>query len=299
MTAQGGVVPIDSARERPVSLLDSGPVGGTLGSRFVGAGYQEPNIICTDVGGTSFDVSLVIDGDVQLEHEPVIAQYTFKVPKVAVKSIGAGGGSIAWVDDIGVLKVGPRSAGAQPGPACYGRGGTLPTVTDANLVLGYLNPDNFLGGTMRLDRDAAVAALAPSPSNSVDRQGDGRGGAPDHELAHGRLLPCVNDRARLRPREFGLFAYGGAGGEPRRRLLRRGGCQRDPRARGRNRVQRARHAQRILVHLFDRRGRSAPRSTRPRSTPSGRSSTSSRRPPRRNWRARASPSRPRASGAAC
>ncbi len=122
MTAEGGVVPIASARERPVSLLDSGPVGGTLGSRFVGGDYRVPNIICTDVGGTSFDVSLVIDGDVQLEHEPVIAQYSFKVPKVAVKSIGAGGGSIAWVDDIGVLKVGPHSAGAQPGPACYGRG---------------------------------------------------------------------------------------------------------------------------------------------------------------------------------
>ena len=143
MTSEGGVVPIESARLRPVGLLDSGPVGGTLGSRFVGRAYGEPNVICTDVGGTSFDVSLVIDDDLQLENDPVIAQYAFKVPKVAVKSIGAGGGSIAWVDSIRVLKVGPRSTGAQPGPACYGRGGTLPTVTDANLILGYLNAQNF------------------------------------------------------------------------------------------------------------------------------------------------------------
>jgi N-methylhydantoinase A/oxoprolinase/acetone carboxylase beta subunit/N-methylhydantoinase B/oxoprolinase/acetone carboxylase alpha subunit len=211
MTAQGGVVPIGSARERPVSLLDSGPVGGTLGSRFVGAGYDEANIICTDVGGTSFDVSLVIDGDVQLEHEPVIAQYSFKVPKVAVKSIGAGGGSIAWVDDIGVLKVGPRSAGAQPGPACYGRGGTVPTVTDANLVLGYLNPDNFLGGAMRLDRDAAVAALTPL----ADRLGQSveETAAGVHRIMNSHMADLLRSSTIERgydPREFGLFAYGGA-----------------------------------------------------------------------------------------
>lgn len=211
MTAQGGVVPIDAARERPVSLLDSGPVGGTLGSRFVGAGYAEPNIICTDVGGTSFDVSLVIDGDVQLEHEPVIAQYSFKVPKVAVKSIGAGGGSIAWVDDIGVLKVGPRSAGAQPGPACYGRGGTVPTVTDANLVLGYLNPDNFLGGKMRLDRDAAVAALEPLAEQlgqSVEETAAGVHRIMNSHMAD--LLRASTIERGYDPREFGLFAYGGA-----------------------------------------------------------------------------------------
>jgi N-methylhydantoinase A/oxoprolinase/acetone carboxylase beta subunit/N-methylhydantoinase B/oxoprolinase/acetone carboxylase alpha subunit len=211
MTAGGGVVPIDSAQERPVSLLDSGPVGGTLGSRFVGRDYGEQNIICTDVGGTSFDVSLVIDGDVQPDHEPVIAQYSFRIPKVAVKSIGAGGGSIAWVDDIGVLKVGPTSAGAIPGPACYGRGGTLPTMTDANLVLGYLNPDNFLGGTMRLDRDAAVAALQPL----ADRLGQTveQTAAGVHRIMNSHMADLLRASTIERghdPREFALFAYGGA-----------------------------------------------------------------------------------------
>ncbi|MCW2954972.1 MAG: hypothetical protein JWQ48_4142 [Conexibacter sp.] len=211
MTAEGGVVPIDSARERPVGLLDSGPVGGTLGSRFVGRAYGEPNIICTDVGGTSFDVSLVIDDDLQLEHEPVIAQYAFKVPKVAVKSIGAGGGSIAWVDQIGVLKVGPRSAGAQPGPACYGRGGTVPTVTDANLILGYLNPENFLGGTMTLDRAAALAAFEPLAQRLGQTVEETAAGV--HRIMNSHMADLLRSSTIERahdPRDFALFAYGGA-----------------------------------------------------------------------------------------
>ena len=211
MTAEGGVVPIESARERPVSLLDSGPVGGTLGSRFVGRAYGEPNIICTDVGGTSFDVSLVIDDDLQLEEEPVIAQYAFKVPKVAVKSIGAGGGSIAWIDQIGVLKVGPQSAGARPGPACYGLGGTEPTVTDANVILGYLNPDNFLGGAMELDRDAAFRAfetLAEQLGQSVEETAAGVHRIMNSHMAD--LLRASSIERGHDPRDFALFAYGGA-----------------------------------------------------------------------------------------
>lgn len=211
MTAEGGVVPIASARERPVSLLDSGPVGGTLGSNFVGRSYDEPNIICTDVGGTSFDVSLVIGGGLQLENEPVIAQYVFKVPKVAVKSIGAGGGSIAWVDPIGVLKVGPQSAGAQPGPACYGRGGTLPTVTDANLLLGYLNPENFLGGTMALDRDAATRAFTPLAERLGQTVEETAAGV--HRIMNAHMADLLRSSTIERghdPREFALFAYGGA-----------------------------------------------------------------------------------------
>jgi N-methylhydantoinase A/oxoprolinase/acetone carboxylase beta subunit/N-methylhydantoinase B/oxoprolinase/acetone carboxylase alpha subunit len=211
MTAEGGVVPIDSARERPVSLLDSGPVGGTLGSHFVGRSYGEPNIICTDVGGTSFDVSLVIGDSLQLEHEPVIAQYAFKVPKVAVKSIGAGGGSIAWVDPIGVLKVGPHSAGAQPGPACYGRGGTVPTVTDANLILGYLNPENFLGGAMTLDRAAAVAAFEPLAERLGQTVEETAAGV--HRIMNSHMADLLRSSTIERghdPRDFALFAYGGA-----------------------------------------------------------------------------------------
>ncbi|QEC48087.1 hypothetical protein FSW04_11250 [Baekduia soli] len=211
MTAEGGVVPISSARDRPVSLLDSGPVGGTLGSRFVGRAYDERNIICTDVGGTSFDVSLVIDDGFQLEHEPVIAQYAFKVPKVAVKSIGAGGGSIAWVDQIGVLKVGPHSAGARPGPACYGRGGELPTVTDANLILGFLNPDNFLGGAMTLDREAAVRAFEPLAQRLGQTVQEVAAGV--HRIMNSHMADLLRASTIERghdPRDFALFAYGGA-----------------------------------------------------------------------------------------
>jgi len=211
MTAGGGVVSIDSARDRPVSLLDSGPVGGTLGSRFVGRAYGEENIICTDVGGTSFDVSLVIDDELQLEHEPVIAQYVFKIPKVAVKSIGAGGGSIAWVDGLGVLKVGPQSAGARPGPACYGRGGELPTVTDANLILGYLNADNFLGGAMTLDREAAVRAFEPLAERLGTTVEETAAGV--HKIMNSHMADLLRGSTierGLDPRDFDLFAYGGA-----------------------------------------------------------------------------------------
>jgi len=211
MTAGGGVVSIDSARDRPVSLLDSGPVGGTLGSRFFGRGYGERNIICTDVGGTSFDVSLVIDDELQLEHEPVIAQHTFRIPKVAVKSIGAGGGSIAWVDQLGVLKVGPQSAGARPGPACYGRGGTLPTVTDANLILGYLNPENFLGGAMRLDREAAVRAFEPLAERLGTSVEDTAAGV--HKIMNSHMADLLRSSTIERghdPRDFDLLAFGGA-----------------------------------------------------------------------------------------
>ncbi len=211
MTAGGGVVSIDSARDRPVTLLDSGPVGGTLGSRFVGRGYGEENIICTDVGGTSFDVSLVIGDELQLEHEPVIAQYVFKMPKVAVKSIGAGGGSIAWVDALGVLKVGPQSAGARPGPACYGRGGEVPTVTDANLILGYLNADNFLGGAMTLDREAAVRAFEPLAERLGTTVEETAAGV--HKIMNSHMADLLRGSTierGLDPRDFDLFAYGGA-----------------------------------------------------------------------------------------
>lgn len=211
MTAGGGVVPLESAKQRPVYMLDSGPVGGILGSRFVARSKGETNVLCTDVGGTSFDVGLVVDDKLQLDNDPVIAQYQFKLPKVEVKSIGAGGGSIAWVDDIGVLKVGPDSAGAIPGPACYGRGGTKPTVTDANLILGYINADNFLGGTMSLDLDASVKAfepLAESLGMTVEETAAGVRRIMNSQMAD--LLRATTVERGHDPRDFTLFAYGGA-----------------------------------------------------------------------------------------
>jgi N-methylhydantoinase A len=160
MQSNGGLTSVAGAHRLPLLTLDSGPVGGVLGCRYLGELYGEDDLICTDVGGTSFDVGLVLDGEVILDHEPIVSQHTLALPKVAVASIGSGGGSVAWIDRGGLLRVGPQSAGSDPGPVCYGRGGLEPTVTDADVALGYLDPEAFLGGRMPLDRDAALGALA-------------------------------------------------------------------------------------------------------------------------------------------
>ena len=122
MQASGGLTSVLDAAQRPIVTLDSGPTGGILGCQHLGRLYGEPNVICTDVGGTSFDVGLILRGEVPLEVEPVVAQYSLRMPKVLVHSIGSGGGSIAWLDEGGLLRVGPQSAGSRPGPACYGTG---------------------------------------------------------------------------------------------------------------------------------------------------------------------------------
>jgi N-methylhydantoinase A len=134
MQASGGLTSVLDAAARPIVTLDSGPTGGILGCQHLGRLYGEENVICTDVGGTSFDVGLILRGEVPLEVEPVVAQYSLRMPKVLVHSIGSGGGSIAWLDEGGLLRVGPQSAGSRPGPACYGGGGEQATVTDADLV---------------------------------------------------------------------------------------------------------------------------------------------------------------------
>jgi N-methylhydantoinase A len=212
MQASGGLTSVLDAASRPIVTLDSGPTGGILGCQHLGRLYGESNVICTDVGGTSFDVGLILGGEVPLESEPVVAQYSLRMPKVLVNSIGSGGGSIAWLDEGGLLRVGPQSAGSRPGPACYGSGGLEATVTDADLVLGYLDGDNFLGGRMRLHRDLALAALA--------RLGEALAMEPE-EVAVGVFRIINSQMADLirkstieqghDPRECVLVAYGGAG----------------------------------------------------------------------------------------
>ncbi|MET9387396.1 hydantoinase/oxoprolinase family protein [Streptomyces sp. NPDC002928] len=212
MQASGGLTSVGDASSRPVVTLDSGPTGGILGSQALGRLYGEPNVICTDVGGTSFDVGLVLDDELPIDNEPVVARYSLRLPKVLVESIGSGGGSIAWVDQGGLLRVGPQSARSNPGPACYGLGGEQPTVTDADLVLGYLDPDAFLGGRMALDRDLALEALA--------RVGKRLGLEPE-EVAIGVFRIINSQMADLirkltieqghDPRDCVLAAYGGAG----------------------------------------------------------------------------------------
>ena len=212
MQASGGLTSVEDAARRPILTLDSGPTGGILGCQYLGGLYGEENVICTDVGGTSFDVGLILRGEVPTDPEPVVSQYVMRIPKVSVQSIGAGGGSLAWLDEGGLLRVGPQSAGSRPGPACYGHGGTEPTVTDADLVLGYLNPAAFLGGRMELRRDLALEALA--------KLGGPLGMEPE-EVAIGvfRIINAhMGDLIRKStieqghdPRECVLVAYGGAG----------------------------------------------------------------------------------------
>ena len=154
MKSNGGVTDFNSVTERPSDIILSGPVGGVIASQYIGKVTKRKNLISADMGGTSFDVSLIFNGKfarskgVELEWGIPI-----RTSMVEVKTIGAGGGSIAWVDKGGLLRVGPESAGSNPGPACYDRGGSEPTVTDANLILGRLNPDNFAGGNFKLNKE--------------------------------------------------------------------------------------------------------------------------------------------------
>ena len=157
-----------------------------------------PNIICADVGGTSFDVGLVVDGEPIITSTSTINQYTLLAPTIDIVSIGAGGGSIGWVD-LDRLRVGPQSAGADPGPACYGRGGTEPTVTDADVVLGYIDPDYFLGGNFKLDRTSGGKSdrgksCAPS---QYERAGCGGRDDRNRQSPHVRFDAQDDHRARL------------------------------------------------------------------------------------------------------
>ncbi len=210
--SMGGLTTMAEVSQRPLLTLDSGPVSGVLGARYFGAAYGEPDIICADMGGTTFDVALIEDGRTVLDEEPVVDRYTCVIPKVAVESIGAGGGSIVWIDDNGLMRVGPHSAGAEPGPACYGRGGDTPTITDVNLVLGYIDSSAVLGGSMRLDRAMAEAAVDKVASRlGLDRI---QAAAGAYRIVNAHMADLMRrssiDRGRD-PRDFVLFAYGGAG----------------------------------------------------------------------------------------
>ena len=209
MQSRGGITSAGQVAARPVSVLLSGPAAGVIGAREAGLASGASNLITIDVGGTSADIALVAEGKPLVSTSGRIGGYPLRVPMVDVNAIGAGGGSIAWIDAGGGFRVGPRSAGSDPGPACYGRGGTDPTVTDASLVLGYLDPDSF---AIRLDGDAAHAAVA--------RLGE-RLGLPPVKTAAGihRILNAgmadgirlVSIRRGHDPRDFALVPLGGAG----------------------------------------------------------------------------------------
>jgi N-methylhydantoinase A len=211
MQSNGGITTARKAREQPIQTLLSGPVGGTMGCAAVSRSTGRPNLLGIDMGGTSFDLSLVVEGRPSVSMETELEGLPVLMSLVDIHTIGAGGGSLAWLE-AGGLRVGPQSAGADPGPACYGRGGTQPTVTDANLFLGRLDPGYFLGGRMSLDEEAAQRAL-----HSIGPQV----GLDDTEFAEGMLaiinakmadaMRTITVKQGIDPREYSLVAFGGAG----------------------------------------------------------------------------------------
>jgi N-methylhydantoinase A len=213
LKSDGGLISADRAADYPVNLLMSGPAGGVAGAVWVAeqAGYRD--IITFDVGGTSTDVALVQDGKPQLRRETMIGDVSVRASSIDVRTVGAGGGSVASVPEVTkALRVGPQSAGAEPGPAAYGRGGTEPTVTDANVVLGALPTDTRLGGDMTLDREAAfkaVSTIAEALDLSVE---DAAAGIVDivNENMYGALR-LVSLEQGHDPKDFALVAFGGAG----------------------------------------------------------------------------------------
>jgi N-methylhydantoinase A len=212
MQANGGVADVAQARVRPIGLIGSGPAGGISGVSVLAARAGHPNVIATDMGGTSFEVGLVVDGRPLVSGQQIVEQHTFHQPHLDARSIACGGGSIAALAPDGGLRVGPRSAGSAPGPAAYGRGGTEATVTDADVVLGLLSPEAFLGGGMTLDRAAArdaVARVAEPLGLTVEDAAAGILRINDHAAA--TLIRQRTLEQGLDPRDFVVYAYGGAG----------------------------------------------------------------------------------------
>jgi N-methylhydantoinase A len=212
MQSAGGTVRADLAGRKAVQLLLSGPAGGLMGARFIGQQAGHSRLLTFDMGGTSTDVAL-IEGDIRLTSEGCIGPWPVAVPMVDMHTIGAGGGSIARLDSGGLLQVGPESAGAAPGPACYGRGGVQATVTDANLVLGLLQPDAFLGGAMTLDVGAArrvLNQLAAQMGISDSEAAEGVIAIANEHMA--QALRVISVQRGVDPRQFVLTSFGGAGG---------------------------------------------------------------------------------------
>ena len=215
MQSNGGISTVENSIGRPVGLLLSGPAGGVIGARTTGQACGAADVITIDIGGTSADISVIRGGQLTIKNsrDTQVALLPVLVPMLDIDAIGAGGGSIAYVDPGGAFRVGPRSAGADPGPACYGRGGAEPTVTDAQVVLGRLDPDRFLGGDLSIDRELATRAIETHLAGPL--------GLSVTEAALG-VLRIINSTMALAinsnsvakgidPRGFSLMAFGGAG----------------------------------------------------------------------------------------
>lgn len=214
MQSNGGVAGVEGASERPVALLMSGPAAGVLGARLVGNRQGYEKLICIDIGGTSADVSVVPGRLLQMNpQDSKVGGYPVLFPQLDVGAIGAGGGSIAWADAAGGFNVGPRSAGAEPGPACYGRGGTEATVTDAQVVLGRLDPENFLGGRIKLRKELSEKAIKERIGSTFGM--DLTAAALSVlQVTNANMADAIRQHSVRRgydPREYALVAFGGAG----------------------------------------------------------------------------------------
>ncbi|MGH3692571.1 MAG: hydantoinase/oxoprolinase family protein [Pseudonocardiaceae bacterium] len=220
MTSGGGTAGVGFVTAAPVHTLLSGPAAGVVAAGAVARAAGFENAIAFDMGGTSTDVCLIRDGQPAVSTSAQIAGLPFRTPAVGIHTVGAGGGSIAWVDAGGALRVGPRSAGACPGPACYGLGGAEPTVTDAHCVLGHLDPDRELGGGLRLDVDAAAGALGALPESA----GGAAGILAVVRATMARALRKVSTERGVDPVGLALVAYGGAGPLHATALARELGC---------------------------------------------------------------------------
>ena len=214
MQSTGGVLPLDHAVTHAVGSVTSGPAGGAMAGALFARLGGENHLVTYDMGGTSTDICLIEDG-VPLERQATqLGEVKIAVPALDISALGAGGGSIAWIDPGGILDLGPHSAGAVPGPACYGRGGEQPTLTDANLVLGLIAPETFLGGRLALDRDLAAKAVSTHVAEplglSVEEAAQAVNALASARIAEGIRANTV--RRGLDPREFTIFSFGGAGG---------------------------------------------------------------------------------------
>src|ERR1043166_2573061 len=213
MQAYGGVWGIAATCRNAVGVIESGPAAGIVGTRFLGEHIGKRNILATDMGGTTFKVSLVRDGVIERDYKPVILRYNILSTKIWVESIGAGGGSIAWIDpETGLLKVGPQGAGAAPGPVCYDVGGREPTVSDADLILGYLNENYFLGGRMKLNKPKTLAAIAEKIAKPL-KMTEVEAASGIYRIANSHMSDLIRKATVEKghdPRNFVLFAFGGA-----------------------------------------------------------------------------------------
>jgi N-methylhydantoinase A len=218
MQSSGGTMTVDQAKRQPIALIESGPVGGVAGAAVIGELIGQPNLLTLDIGGTTAKTSLIergepkVTNDYKIEWRQDWAGYPVKVPVVDIVEIGAGGGSIAGLDAVGGLRVGPESAGAVPGPACYPNGGSRPTITDANLIVGRINPEYFLGGEMEVSVDQARAAmrqLAEPLGMEVEEAALGVIRLANASMVN--ALKLVSVRRGRDPRNFDMMAFGGGG----------------------------------------------------------------------------------------